>query len=96
MDQITPTYIQLIGVITPVLVGLFALIATLISAIGLHVGNKNSKAINEVHVIVNSQKTAMMSEIEQLKIKIDILEISREASKALEVLRVLKTENTKL
>ena len=105
------SYIESLQVLTPLLVSAFALIATSIGAIGLYVGQKsaivgqeNARAIGDIHVIVNSQKTEMLEEIKRLKLKVEVLEISKsqlkvevmETSQALVTSRAMEAETKQI
>ncbi len=72
----------------PLLIAVSTLFTAFISTVGVligrktaHIGEKNEKSINEIHVIVNSQKTEMLREIVTLKDKSDNLHISNEELK---------------
>ena len=78
----TPDYFASLQAVSPLIISLFTMIATTIGAVGIYIGKKNSKSINEIHVIVNSEKTAMLKENERLNIKVNVLEVTTNALKA--------------
>ena len=70
-------------IFVPVMIATSTLFTAVITSVGLAVGRRsaaitknNEQGINEIHVIVNSQRTEMLTRIDALKIKSDNLETS--------------------
>ena len=76
----TVTYLDSLTILIPLLIAISTLFTAMISTMGLIIGKKSvklgeksDKSINEIHVIVNSQRSQMSKEIDILSVKCELL-----------------------